>query len=77
MIYVIYTCIYLLLFMVLEWPEKFVFGITESGVFVFPVNNFVPSGCFGVLFINSCIFSPKLTSITTIVCSYYFTFNDL
>lgn len=50
--------------MVLEWPEKFVFGITESGVFVFPVNNFVPCGCFGVLFINSCIFSPKLTSIT-------------
>lgn len=64
MIYVIYTCIYLLLFMVLEWPERFVFGITDSGVFVFPVNNFVPCGCFGVLFINSCIFSPKLTPIT-------------
>lgn len=62
--------------MVLEWPERFVFGITDSGVFVFPVNNFVPCGCFGVLFIN-CIFSPKSTSITTIVCSYYFTFYDL
>lgn len=76
MIYVIYICIYLLLFMVLEWLEKFVFGIIEFGVFVFLVNNFVFCGCFGVLFINLCIFLSKLILIIIIVCLYYFIFYD-
>lgn len=47
--------IYLLLFMVLEWPEMFVFRITDSEVFVFPVNNFVHCGCFGVFISILCI----------------------
>lgn len=76
MIYVIYICIYLLLFIVLEWLERFVFGIIDFGVFVFLVNNFVFCGCFGVLFINFCIFLLKLILIIIIVCLYYFIFYD-
>lgn len=41
--------------MVLEWPEMFVFRITDSEVFVFPVNNFVHCGCFGVFISILCI----------------------